>query len=326
MLGILPSSALHWISEHDCIMHQASEVPCRDETPPASLSSMNPLDQGSKACGSECVPDTQSTLIQDIPKDNIKTEDASDESDMEISDCLNDRTSDQSPSTAEDSEEEDSEEEDSHDDEQDGGRDLASLRMEVWQRNSAMILNDEDDECEDVLGAAAPNLQPLEQNNGVCRPKQRLFLQHSTDEDQEQEQDFCRICHSSECCPDNLLLSPCQCSGSLRFIHVDCLQTWLRTRVESGLRFCSVRKCELCLGELNLDNSEFRLSDFYKPQSAFGFLEEGFSLLSWEMWTDLHPTTIIFPGFPRRAVRRSRGQRRRERRSSTPYSPPLTRS
>ena len=35
---------------------------------------------------------------------------------------------------------------------------------------------------------------------------------------------MCRICHDSETTPETgRFISPCKCSGSMRFVHVDCL-------------------------------------------------------------------------------------------------------
>lgn len=48
--------------------------------------------------------------------------------------------------------------------------------------------------------------------------------------------DFCRICHESDSISP--LLSPCLCSGSLRYVHEFCLIQWL-TASETN-------SCELC--------------------------------------------------------------------------------
>ncbi|EDW30194.1 GL22630 [Drosophila persimilis] len=49
--------------------------------------------------------------------------------------------------------------------------------------------------------------------------------------------DICRICHC-ESDPSNPLLTPCYCSGSLKYVHQACLQQWL-TASETN-------SCELC--------------------------------------------------------------------------------
>ncbi|KAF5296825.1 hypothetical protein FQA39_LY12343 [Lamprigera yunnana] len=49
--------------------------------------------------------------------------------------------------------------------------------------------------------------------------------------------DICRICHC-EADIGNPLLSPCYCSGSLKYVHQSCLQQWLAAS--------DTRSCELC--------------------------------------------------------------------------------
>ncbi|GJQ86405.1 hypothetical protein Trydic_g10315 [Trypoxylus dichotomus] len=49
--------------------------------------------------------------------------------------------------------------------------------------------------------------------------------------------DICRICHC-EADSGNPLLSPCYCSGSLKYVHQSCLQQWLAAS--------DTRSCELC--------------------------------------------------------------------------------
>lgn len=49
--------------------------------------------------------------------------------------------------------------------------------------------------------------------------------------------DICRICHC-ENEPQNPLLTPCYCSGSLKYVHQSCLQQWLTASETTS--------CELC--------------------------------------------------------------------------------
>lgn len=49
--------------------------------------------------------------------------------------------------------------------------------------------------------------------------------------------DFCRICHC-DADSDANLISPCHCSGSLRFVHQSCLQQWIKSS--------DIKCCELC--------------------------------------------------------------------------------
>ncbi|KAJ0234139.1 hypothetical protein HA466_0276790 [Hirschfeldia incana] len=58
----------------------------------------------------------------------------------------------------------------------------------------------------------------------------------SADEDEE---DLCRICRSPKE-PGNPLRYPCLCRGSIKYVHQNCLRTWLRRRGK--------KKCEVCGG------------------------------------------------------------------------------
>ena len=40
------------------------------------------------------------------------------------------------------------------------------------------------------------------------------------------EEIMCRICLSEEE-PDNPIISPCNCIGSVKWIHVECIREWL---------------------------------------------------------------------------------------------------
>ena len=62
----------------------------------------------------------------------------------------------------------------------------------------------------------------------------------------------CRICHCTESPSSGLvkLISPCQCSGSLKYVHHGCLQQWLDAT--------NSQTCELC-------KHPFSISVKYKP-------------------------------------------------------------
>ena len=49
--------------------------------------------------------------------------------------------------------------------------------------------------------------------------------------------DFCKICH---CGPEPTmpLIAPCYCCGSLKYVHQECLQKWIKS--------ADIKKCELC--------------------------------------------------------------------------------
>lgn len=55
-------------------------------------------------------------------------------------------------------------------------------------------------------------------------------------DDDEEEEDVCRICRNPRDA-DNPLSYPCACSGSIKFVHQDCLLQWLN---HSNARQCEV--------------------------------------------------------------------------------------
>ncbi|XP_078577715.1 E3 ubiquitin-protein ligase MARCHF8-like [Branchiostoma floridae x Branchiostoma japonicum] len=57
--------------------------------------------------------------------------------------------------------------------------------------------------------------------------------------------DICRICHC-EGESENPLMSPCHCSGSLRFVHQACLQQWIKSS--------DTKSCELCRYNFVMDS------------------------------------------------------------------------
>lgn len=62
------------------------------------------------------------------------------------------------------------------------------------------------------------------------------------------EDHFCRICMECDS-KDNPLITPCKCSGSVKYIHEECLKTWLISQdvdIDKGA-------CELCKTEFLME-------------------------------------------------------------------------
>ncbi|OMJ80834.1 hypothetical protein SteCoe_13587 [Stentor coeruleus] len=70
----------------------------------------------------------------------------------------------------------------------------------------------------------------------------------------------CRICMESEAL-DSPLLSPCKCSGTIRYIHEECLKTWLVSHSEDLAKSC----CELCKMPFSM---EFKMKRKCKPKQS----------------------------------------------------------
>ncbi|KAG8180464.1 hypothetical protein JTE90_001997 [Oedothorax gibbosus] len=67
--------------------------------------------------------------------------------------------------------------------------------------------------------------------------------------DESQMQDICRVCRS-EATPEKPLYHPCICTGSIKFIHQECLLQWLK--------YSRKEYCELC-------NHRFSFMPIYAP-------------------------------------------------------------
>lgn len=69
--------------------------------------------------------------------------------------------------------------------------------------------------------------------------------------------DVCRICHC-EAEPNAPLLSPCSCSGTLKYVHQSCLQQWIKS--------ANTKSCELC-------KIDFKMTATVKPFCKWQKLE-----------------------------------------------------
>ena len=93
------------------------------------------------------------------------------------------------------------------------------------------------------------------ENEMVLRVTQTIpidFIQRSTKKTKLPK--LCKICYGEEEDQENPLVQPCQCSGTLKYIHLNCLKHWLNTRscikLEGNDRFISFLvkqiECEIC--------------------------------------------------------------------------------
>ncbi|KAJ8945748.1 hypothetical protein NQ318_012070 [Aromia moschata] len=65
----------------------------------------------------------------------------------------------------------------------------------------------------------------------------------------------CRICHTTT--PNECLISPCNCKGSLAYVHLSCLERWLNQSSRSY--------CELCMYQYNaVETKRYRLCEGLK--------------------------------------------------------------
>lgn len=90
----------------------------------------------------------------------------------------------------------------------------------------------------------------------------------------------CRICFSEEFDTEtNPLITPCQCSGSIQFIHLICLKQWLESKITfheyNHLNVLIKRKfyCELCKSPFP-DNITIQTNTFTKKINLIDYPEE----------------------------------------------------
>ena len=93
----------------------------------------------------------------------------------------------------------------------------------------------------------------------------------------------CRICLSDTHTKKDPLISPCQCSGSVQYIHVNCLREWLKTKLEttangkSTIYTSDTPTCELCKSPFPLlicmDGTNISLMTILQPNKPFIVLQ-----------------------------------------------------
>ncbi|NXA13227.1 MARH7 ligase, partial [Sapayoa aenigma] len=109
--------------------------------------------------------------------------------------------------------------------------------------------------------------------------KESLLLEDSEDEDG----DLCRICQMSSASSDNLLIEPCKCTGSLQYVHQECMKKWLQSKINSGSSLEAVTTCELCKEKLHLNLEDFDIHELYRAhaneQADYEFISSGLYLV-----------------------------------------------
>ncbi len=94
---------------------------------------------------------------------------------------------------------------------------------------------------------------------------------------------MCRICLSDISEDQNPMISPCNCAGTMRYIHVDCLQKWVSSRLTMKNSEHSVSyhwkamDCELCKQTfpkvISVSDKRYELFTVKKPAGPYAVLE-----------------------------------------------------
>ncbi|ROL41768.1 E3 ubiquitin-protein ligase MARCH7 [Anabarilius grahami] len=110
------------------------------------------------------------------------------------------------------------------------------------------------------------------------RKIQESLLLEDSDED---EGDLCRICQMGDQSSSNPLIEPCKCTGSLQYVHQDCIKKWLRSKISSGSNLEAITTCELCKEKLHLNIENFDINELYRSheRSEYEFISCGLYLV-----------------------------------------------
>lgn len=94
----------------------------------------------------------------------------------------------------------------------------------------------------------------------------------------------CRICLFSEYDNENPLIAPCKCSGTVKYIHLECLRQWLKLKQSRVIYKYFIIftyktiECEICKThiptKLKLSNDYIDLLNFEKPDSPYIVFEQ----------------------------------------------------
>jgi hypothetical protein len=105
------------------------------------------------------------------------------------------------------------------------------------------------------------------------------------DADPETEEDDkkCRFCWTSGACEENPLLGSCKCAGSVGFIHLKCLCSWLEVKRQAKTSpnfqtfFWKSFECEICKNAYPLMfkacGRTYNLVQYQKPVGDYLVLE-----------------------------------------------------
>ncbi len=95
---------------------------------------------------------------------------------------------------------------------------------------------------------------------------------------------ICRFCLCEDNENSNPLITPCKCSGTMKYIHIDCLKNWLKSKITIkniphmiSYSFKQLH-CELCLSpvpiKFKVKNDIFNLIDMEKPDCTYIIIEQ----------------------------------------------------
>lgn len=115
------------------------------------------------------------------------------------------------------------------------------------------------------------------------KPTEVNKTKSNANEKDKSQQPTCRICLSEEHDPSHPLINPCKCSGTMKFIHLDCLRMLIQSKItEKTLGCVSVftfksLECELCQTlfpeKIRVKEISYSIIDLHRPNGNYILLE-----------------------------------------------------
>ncbi|XP_039613408.1 E3 ubiquitin-protein ligase MARCH7 isoform X2 [Polypterus senegalus] len=122
----------------------------------------------------------------------------------------------------------------------------------------------------DILAGNRPEGQSQNESSMASRDPEKLKkIQESLllEDSDEEEGDLCRICQMGVASPSNPLIEPCRCTGSLQYVHQECMKKWLQAKINSGSSLEAITTCELCKEKLHLNIENFDIDELYRTRA-----------------------------------------------------------
>ena len=156
-----------------------------------------------------------------------------------------------------------------------GANSLFNFNNNINLQNTVKKQNEEEEKEKEILSInKTSNKKISSQKLNFITPEKIFFKENQKKKSTDFPQRCCRICYLEEETEINPLIQPCLCSGSLKYIHLECLRKWIGTRnwtqIENNENVCIYLikevDCELCKNKLpdyiRHKNKLYKIIDF----------------------------------------------------------------
>ena len=156
-----------------------------------------------------------------------------------------------------------------------GANSLFNFNNNINIQNTVKKQNEEEEKEKEILSInKTSNKKISSQKLNFITPEKIILQENQKKKSTDFPQRCCRICYLEEETEINPLIQPCLCSGSLKYIHLECLRKWIGTRnwtqIENNENVCIYLikevDCELCKNKLpdyiRHKNKLYKIIDF----------------------------------------------------------------